>query len=58
MKKNEYMAPEVEVVELTEQGCVLTTASQTGQGGELGSGTPPPPPVQGGSRRSIFDDEE
>ena len=29
MKKNEYVAPEVEIVEITEQCCLLGTSTNT-----------------------------
>ena len=43
MKKIEYMAPEVEMVEITEQVSLLI-GSQTGAGGTT---QPGPPPVAG-----------
>ena len=37
MKKNEYVAPEMEIVEVTEQSYLLETSS-----GDLGEQTPNP----------------
>ena len=45
MEKKEYMAPEMEIVEFTEQGGILQGASNGNADGGYNSGvTPPTPP--------------
>ena len=57
MEKKEYMSPEMEIVEIIEQSCLLDTS-----GGDLGSGSldpgtePDPRPDRGGSRGIDFED--
>ena len=38
MKKNEYVTPEMEIVEMTEKYCILADSITAGGGGD---GTPP-----------------
>ena len=39
MKKNEYIAPEMEIVEITEKYALLLETSGDGAGGDVGDGT-------------------
>ena len=43
MKKNEYVSPEMEIMEITEQGSLLAGASNNGDmdGGIVGGGDDP-----------------
>ena len=54
MKKNAYMAPEMEIVEIIEQS-VLMVGSVDNEGG--GGWSPNPPPGKGNNCRSYEDED-